>query len=166
MRIGYAYFPHEHTMSTLTRPTLTFYTDIILKDIIRDNTNVTVHQHTAEQIFHQFKNREVVYVQFVGDNNCDMYAVPISAPQLWWMHHWQSTSERWLKARERSRKEKEARDIMNVNIKIVAAAIRKVAEINPDQATVCARTMIHKEQWDRIKKLGVGKLITSVEEIY
>jgi len=126
---------------------------------------VEIPQAVAEQLLIVSKNKHVCHVQMPSDENLDIFSSPILVPRLWSLKHWQFSAEKWLRARSLSDKNREARFVYDANVKIISKAILRLAYVTPDAATVLARMMLDKHDYNKIKALGVKKLIEHSNEI-
>lgn len=150
----------------------TFPLDELVKDILDDDLYKDVHKSTAEVLFLHFKNKHTVYVQRPGDSDTleDNFDVnyngkKLSCYRVWHMSHWLSSSERWLKVKAWSQKNRELRHIREANIRLLARGMLKVCHISQDQARVIAMGMLDRNEVHNLSYIGVEKLYTKIEEI-
>ena len=150
----------------------TFPLDELVLDIIGDNLYKDVHKSTAEVIFMLYKNKQICYVQRPGDAdttepNFDVNYLgkKLSCYRIWYMTAWLSSSERWLKVKAWSQKNREERNIREANVRMLARGMLKVCHISPDQARVIAMGMLDRGETHNLSYIGVEKLFTKIEEI-
>lgn len=150
----------------------TFPLDDLVKDIIGDELYKDVHKSTAEVIFMLLKNKHTAYVQRPGDAdttepNFDVnyQGKKLSCYRIWYMQHWLSSSERWLKVKAWSEKNREIRYIREANVRLLARGMLKLCHISPDQARVIAMGMLDRNEVHNLGYIGVEKLYEKIEEI-
>jgi len=143
---------------------VTFRLSSIVSDLLRGSDYVVVSKETAELVLIACKNQHTCHVQLPSDENLDIFNKPITESRLWSFACWQASTERWLRQKKRSDDERDARNIFDANVRLVARAILRISPINPDAATCLARMSLLSYP-SSIPAMGITKLITTVEEI-
>ncbi len=161
----YAFTNNTMSKPDPSNPLASFYLKTIVKDLLHGEHYTPISDETAEVILHHCKNRNLCHVQFPSDEDVDIIGVPISTPVLWEIGAWCRSSEKWLKVRNRSQKDREERFVLDANINMVSRKILKFAYVNPDAARIIARQWINNKQRGKLKMVGVEKLYTTVEEL-
>lgn len=146
-------------------PLATFFLRPLVRDLLRGEYYIPISEDTAEIILMHYKNQRVCHVQYPSDQDVDILGKPIDTPILWEIGAWQTSSEKWLKGKIRSEKEREERFILDANINLVARCILKMAYINPDAARVIARKCILNKDFVRIKAFGCARLYKTIKEL-
>lgn len=149
------------TLVSLTLKTL-------ITDLLREEHYVPISDETAEVIMFHCKNKHTCYIQFPSDVDVDILGRAIETPILWEIGAWSRASEKWMKARNRSERDRADRFIMEANVNMVARKILKFAYVNPDAARVIAHSWVKgnvKGAKGKLKMVGVEKLYTTVEEL-
>lgn len=136
----------------------------IVADLLHGYEEVPISNSTAEVLFLVCKNKVLCHVQYPGHGEVDITGKLITQPHLWAIERWQDSSEKWLRARAWSEKQRDERLVFEANIRKVQRAILKMAMISPEFATVLAHRMVKKNEMDKITALGV-RLFTNVKEI-
>lgn len=148
-------------------PIISFRLSQIINDLLGNSDFVTVSLETAELIkLHQTK-RQFCYVQMPSDCDVDLKGNLITEPRIWNIQSWQVTSEKWLRAKSYSDRERDKRFIYAANVKLISRKLMSFMEgtITPEMAHTLARKTLDKNNNAKLKALGVTKLITKVEEI-
>lgn len=117
----------------------------------------------AKQILAVTNNEHTCYIQFA-----DEHSPHLKEPLLWEWNAWTSQCDKWKRAAERSRIEREQRFIRDANVILIAKALVKLTGGNMDyeMALESADKMMMRDNWAiAAKGIGVSKLITKVEEI-
>lgn len=148
----------------------TFPLDELVHDIIGDNLYKNVHKSTAEVIYLHYKNKLICYVQRPGDADIDEFDVDykgkkLSCYRIWYMAAWLTSSERYLKRKAWSQKQRELRFVQEANVRQIARGMLKLCHVTPDQARVIALGMLERNEVHNLSYIGVEKLYTKVEEI-
>jgi hypothetical protein len=146
-------------------PNITLPLQTLVHHILRGEHYVPISSDVAEIILHHTNNKHTCHVQFPSDEDVDILGNFIETPMLWEYGAWCRSSEKWLKMRVRSQKERDERFILEANITQVARCILRQAYVTPDAARMIARSMITKKDYARIKLVGCKKLFTTIEEL-
>lgn len=78
-----------------------------------------IPKHIAEIIYQHLHNETICHIQFDDEDTLQ----PLDEPILWDISHWAASTERWKKHAAHSEKEREQREVMNHNIRLVAPFI-------------------------------------------
>jgi len=146
-------------------PTGTFLLEPLIKDLLRGDHYVAVSEDTAFVIQTVTDSKQFCHLQFPTDNDVDILGRPIESPILWEIGAWSTSSEKWQRQKLLSQRRIDEYNIFNANVHRIARAILKIAYVNPDAARVLAHGMLMRHEEERIKSMGVNKLIETVEEL-
>ena len=149
----------------LSKQLVTFQLDWIVHDLLHDLDEVPVSEHTAEMLHAVTKNKHTCHIQNPGHGEVDIMGKLISQPHLWNINAWQSSSEKWQRARLYSKKEMDIHMIRDANVKLIAKRLCRELGLDYDMAQNAAVMMLVKKKFNNIKAFGVSKLIEKVEEI-
>lgn len=144
---------------------ITLPLNVLVEHLLHGEHYVPISMDVAEVIHHHTKNQHSCYIQFPSDDDIDIVGKYIDTPILWECGAWRTSSERWMKSKMRSQKERDERFILEANIVQVARCILRQAYVTPDAARMIARSMISKKDYARIKLVGCKKLYTTIEEL-
>lgn len=100
---------------------------------------------------------KVQFEEFSGES--------LDCPKLWHYNEWQTSRTNFLRQKDRSEKERVARRIMEVNIKIVSKKLVDEFYFPEDRAAASAYNLLSAKKWGNIRALGVKNLITKEEEL-
>ena len=142
----------------------TFRLVSIVDDLLDGQHYRPISMSTAEVLLLHTRNSVLCHVQFPSDMDVDLYGRFIDKPVLWELNAWRTSSERVLKARLYSQKQRETRHILDANILLVARRICRMTSINFDPCKLIARRWILDND-PRIGAVGVTKLYTTIDEL-
>lgn len=151
-------------MSKNQNPLVTLHLHTLVSDLLGASHYVTISKETAEVILLHTRNRHTCHVQFTSDMDVDLYGRFIKEPVLWDFNAWVNSSERVLKARIRSQKERDARNILEANILLVAKKLCRFSNIDYEACKLVSRKWLINND-PRIKAIGCDKIYTTIEEL-
>lgn len=156
-------------MGTLMKPTkqllVTFPLHNIIHDLLHGEHYVSISEEVADCITMVTSNKHTAHIQYPSDDDCDILGQLITTPILWEIGAWQTSSEKWQRAKSLSQKRIDERNILEANIQRISKAILRTAYVGTDAARTLARIMLDRKDYSRIESLGVSKLITKTEEL-
>lgn len=137
----------------------------LVRDLLGDSYSRPISFETAEVLIYHCKNEHLCHIQMPQPGEVDITGKPITHPILWEIGQWRISTEKWLRAANRSEQERQERAVYDQNIKIVAYALYKTLGFSPDQSRILAHRLLREKDFNRIKALGVPKLYTNYNEI-
>lgn len=152
-------------MSTKTiNPLVTLPLQTLVRDLLGAAHYVTISKETAEILLLHTRNQHTCHVQFTSELDVDLYGRFIDEPVLWEFGAWANSSERVLKGRLRSQKQRDERNIFDANILMLAKHICKMTSIDYEICKLTARKWLN-EKSPNIQAVGCKKIYTTVEEL-
>jgi hypothetical protein len=147
-----------------TNPLVTLHLQTLVKDILGGHHYVTVSEETATVILAHTNNAHTCHVQFTSDLDVDLYGRFIKEPVLWEYGAWVNSSERVLKARLWSQRNREKRHILEANILVVAKQLCRFSAIEFEACKLVARKWLLNND-PRIYAIGVKRIYNTIEEL-
>lgn len=128
---------------------------------LRDEHYINIYdKDLADLLTLLAKDQETYHIQHPSLDCPDL-----EYPRLWNLHQWRISVESWRVARERSERERVERWIQQKNCSIISKHILRFALVNESQANLLAYRWLKRKDFDRIKWVGVTKLITKESEL-
>ena len=95
----------------------------------------------------------------------DFDGTPLPLPVFWAYPDWYESSTNYKRQKDSAEKRRIADWIFKANVKIIAARLIEVYFFPDDAASAMAYSWLKKKDFQRIKAIGVSKLITKEEEL-
>lgn len=151
-------------MKKETNPLVTLHLQPLVKSLLGVAHYVTIEKEVAEILLLHTRNEHTCHIQFTSDIDVDLYGRFIDEPVLWEFGAWVASSERVLRGRIRSQKQREERFVLEANIIRVAKHICRMTSVDYEFCKLQARKWL-LENSPKIKAVGCNKLYTNVNEI-
>ena len=142
-------------MKTITLP-LNRY----LQQVLREDHHVTIDKETADILYYLTKGDCSVHIQYH-----DEFERQLEHPRLWQYKHWKADSDYQATIKERSRREREARFILDENVLRLTKAIMRVTGVDAEMARSLAYRKLKQENCSQVvKEFYKVNLITKIED--
>lgn len=134
----------------------------VIELVLRDSHHAPIDTDLAKLVYLLTKNEHTCYVQFEEIPNHP----ELSTPRLWILHEWRVSTERWLRDKQHSHERKIKEWIFEANVQKVSKALGKVAVgLQGDMGRAVAYQMVKRNDIEKMKSIGVSKLIEKEEEL-
>lgn len=105
-------------------------------------------------------NQIICYIQ-----HADELSPNLDSPILWNLEAWKTNTERWLRAKRWSDSERAKRNIFEANMKIVTRAVEQELALRGEAAIGAALALLKQNNMNKLRILGISKLIKQESEI-